>query len=83
LALFGYHYDGLNRQIAKHILGAGWRFSVLDKQDREVFLADESDKSKGYWQFRKVDALGLVVASATTYNFVKRPGSGRSIRYDL
>jgi RHS repeat-associated protein len=60
---FGYVYDNQNRPIAKHIPGAGWRFSILDKQDHEILFADESDKSKGYWQFRKVDALSREILS--------------------
>jgi RHS repeat-associated protein len=55
---FGYKYDNLGRQIEKHVPGAGWRYSVLNKQDQEIFFADDADKAKGYWQWRKVDALG-------------------------
>lgn len=54
---FFYVYDGLGRLIEKHVPGAGWRYSVYNKQDLEVFFADESDLAKGYWQWRKVDAL--------------------------
>ncbi len=55
--MFGYHYDKLGRQSEKHIAGAGWRYSVFDKNDREVMFADDADKAKGFWQFRKFDAL--------------------------
>ena len=61
--IFGYHYDNLGRQNEKHIPGAGWKYSVFDKQDFEVMFADESDKAKGYWQFRKFDALGREILS--------------------
>jgi hypothetical protein len=56
--MFGYHFDTQNRQNEKHLPGAGWRYSVFDKHDREVMFADDADKAKGYWQFRKFDALG-------------------------
>jgi RHS repeat-associated protein len=54
---FGYHFDSKNRQNEKHVPGGGWRYSVFDKHDREVMFADDADKAKGYWQFRKFDAL--------------------------
>jgi RHS repeat-associated protein len=56
--IFAYHYDNLGRVSEKHIPGAGWRYSVYDQQDHEVMFADEEDKAKGYWKFRKFDALG-------------------------
>ena len=56
--MYGYVYDTQNRLIAKHLPGGGYRYSVYDQQDREVMFADESDLSKGYWQFQKFDALG-------------------------
>lgn len=56
-SIYGYHYDNLGRQSEKHIPGAGWKYSVFDRQDREVFFADESDLTKGYWQFTQFDAL--------------------------
>ena len=63
--IYGYHYDSnfSGRLTEKHIPGAGWKYSVLDKQEREVFFADESDIAKGYWQFRKFDALGRQIIS--------------------
>ena len=61
--IYGYHYDNLGRLNEKHIPGARWKYSVFDKQDREVMFADDSDLSKGYWQFRKFDALGRIVVS--------------------
>ena len=60
---YGYRYDNLGRLSEKHIAGAGWRYSVFDKQDHEVFFADEADKAKGYWQWRKYDALGREIMS--------------------
>jgi hypothetical protein len=59
--MFGYHFDTQNRQNEVHIPGAGWKYFVFDKHDRNVAFADDSDKAKGYWQFRKFDALGKVV----------------------
>lgn len=58
---FGYHYDNIGRISEKHIPGAGWRYSVYDQQDREVMFADDADKAKGYWQFRKFDALSRII----------------------
>jgi RHS repeat-associated protein len=55
---FGYHYDSQGRLSEKRVAGGSWRYSVYDKQDREVFFADESDLAKGYWQWAKYDALG-------------------------
>ncbi|MDZ7899128.1 MAG: DUF6443 domain-containing protein [Arcicella sp.] len=52
-----YIYDGLGRVVEKHVPGAGFRYSVYNKNDVEVFFADDADKAKGYWQWRKVDAL--------------------------
>jgi RHS repeat-associated protein len=60
---FGYHFDSKNRQNEKHVPGGGWRYSVFDKHDREVMFADDADKAKGYWQFRKFDALGREIQS--------------------
>ena len=56
--MYGYVYDTQNRLITKHLPGGGYRYSVYDKQDREVMFADGSDLAKGYWQFQKFDALG-------------------------
>ncbi|MCU0471046.1 MAG: DUF6443 domain-containing protein [Arcicella sp.] len=61
--IYSYGYDNLNRIISRHIPGAGYRYSVYDKQDREVMFADESDLAKGYWQWVKYDALGRKVQS--------------------
>jgi Domain of unknown function (DUF6443) len=55
---FSYRYDNLGRLIEKHVPGAGWAYSVFDKQDRIVYFADDSDKTKDYWQWVKYDALG-------------------------
>ena len=61
--IYGYHYDGLGRQIEKHIPGAGWEYFCYDKQDREVMHTDDSDKAKDYWQWVKYDALGRKIQS--------------------
>jgi RHS repeat-associated protein len=61
--MYGYHFDTQNRQNEKHLPGAGWRYSVFDKHDREVAFADDADKAKGYWQFRKFDALSREIQS--------------------
>ena len=58
---FGYHYDNLGRLSEKKMPGASWKYSVFDKQDREIAFADEADRAKGYWHFRKFDALGREV----------------------
>jgi RHS repeat-associated protein len=55
---FGYHYDNLGRLSEKKMPGASWKYSIFDKHDREVAFADEADRAKGYWHFRKFDALG-------------------------
>jgi RHS repeat-associated protein len=60
---FGYRYDDLGRLSAKKMPGASWKYSVYDKHDREVAFADESDRAKGFWHFRKFDALGREVYS--------------------
>ena len=56
--IFGYHYDNLGRLSEKKVPGASWKYSVFDKHDREIVFADESDRAKGYWHFRKFDGLG-------------------------
>jgi RHS repeat-associated protein len=61
--IYGYHYDNLGRLIEKHVPGAGWAYSVFDKQDRIVYFADDSDKAKDYWQWVKYDALGRKIQS--------------------
>jgi hypothetical protein len=61
--IFGYHFDSKNRQNEKHVPGGGWRYSVFDKHDREVMFSDDADKAKGYWQFRKFDALSREIQS--------------------
>jgi RHS repeat-associated protein len=67
--IYGYHYDNvLGRQIEKHIPGAGWRYSVYDKHDREVMFADDEDKAKGYWQFVKYDALSRPIMTGLINN---------------
>ena len=75
--IYGYHYDNLGRLNEKHIPGAGWKYSVFDKNDREVLFADDLDKSKGYWQFKKVDALSREIQSGTIHGF------GSTIRQTL
>ena len=66
---FGYHYDGLGRLSEKHVPGAGWTYMVYDKNDRVVLQADEADLAKGYWSFKKYDALSRIVQSGTVHGF--------------
>ena len=66
--MYGYHYDEFGKQIEKHVPGGGWRYSVFDKHDREVMFADDEDKAKGYWQFRKFDALSREISSGLINN---------------
>jgi hypothetical protein len=55
--IYAYHYDTRGRLSEKHIPGAGWTYFVYDKNDKLVMFADDSDKAKNYWQFKKYDAL--------------------------
>ena len=65
---FGYIYDNQNRQIAKHIPGAGWTRFVFDKNDRVVLENDDQDGTN-YWKFTKYDALSRPIITGLLSNF--------------
>ena len=65
---FGYIYDSRGRLIERHTPGAGWRYSIFDKRDNETIFADESDKAKDFWQFKKFDSFSRVVQTGLINN---------------
>jgi RHS repeat-associated protein len=66
--IYGYVYTNRGLLAEKHIPGAGWKFSVFDKRDNEVLFADESDKAKNFWQFKKYDSFSRIIQSGLINN---------------
>ncbi|RWU09977.1 DUF6443 domain-containing protein [Pedobacter chitinilyticus] len=59
---YQYKYDGLKRNIAKHIPGrAGWEEMVYNKLDQKVLSRDPKLAQQGKWMFNKYDAMGHTV----------------------
>ena len=61
--IFSYKYDDLGRVTESHIVGAGTKRLVYDKNDRVVLENDDRDANilpanKNYYKFTKYDALG-------------------------
>jgi RHS repeat-associated protein len=61
--IFGYVYDSRGRQYGRHIPGAGWEYSIFDKNDFTVMRFDEKEKAENYVRFTKFDALGRMIVS--------------------
>lgn len=59
--IYGYHYDGRKRVIAKKLPGKGWENIVYNKLDQVVLSQDILQKTAGQWLFTKYDALGKVI----------------------
>lgn len=58
---YGYHYDGLNRPVAKKIPGQDWQYMVYNTMDQLVMTQDANQRSKGIWMVTKYDGQGRVV----------------------
>jgi RHS repeat-associated protein len=67
---FGYLYDSQNRQIGKHIPGAGWVRYVFDKNQNLVLENDDKDAAStpNYYKFTKFDALNRPIYSGLINN---------------
>ena len=61
--MYGYVYDSRGRQYGRHIPGAGWEYSIFDKNDLVVMRFDEKEKAENFVRFTKFDALGRMIAS--------------------
>jgi RHS repeat-associated protein len=66
--MFYYLYDSRGRVAEKHVPGGGTRYSIYDKNDREVMFADDADKAKNYWRFRKFDIFGREIMNGLINN---------------
>lgn len=67
--IFGYKYDALGRVVESHIVGAGTKRFVYDKNDRVILENDDSDAAQNpnYYKFTKYDALGRVVQAGLVF----------------
>jgi len=61
--MYGYVYDSRGRLYGRHIPGAGWEYSIFDKNDLVVMRFDEKEKAENFVRFTKFDALGRMIAS--------------------
>ena len=58
--IYAYRYDDRNREVEKHIPGAGWTYTIYNKLDKPILTQDADQRTRYEWSFVKYDAFGRV-----------------------
>jgi RHS repeat-associated protein len=76
--VYAYRYDDKGRQVAKHVPGSGWTYTVYNNRDLPILSQSEKERaeSPSLWLFTKYDDMGRVIMTGKCNTL---DGSGNAI----